>query len=128
MWQFRDADWDKLNSDIAESDWTFLQSTQPSQGASMLTEKLLHIAEETIPKKTVTVHKSKHPWLSSECEEAVRRKHEAQGTDRESDMAKECSAVLMEHHYAFINRMRTELANTKKSSKSWWSKDSQLFD
>ena len=94
----------------------------------MMTEKLLHIAEESIPKKMVTVKKSTHPWLSSECEEAVRRKHAAEGTDRESDMAKECSAVFMEHHYAFINKMRAELANTKKSSKSWWSKARQLLD
>ena len=83
-------------------------------GSHMMTEKLLHIAEETITKKMVTVKKSTHPWLSSECEEAVRRKHAAQGTDRESDMAKECSAAFMEHQYAFINKMRAELANTKK--------------
>ena len=80
----------------------------------MMRKKLLHIDEERIPKKMATVKKSTHPWLSSECEEAVRRKHAAQGTDRESDMAKECSAVFMEHHYAFINKMTAELANTKK--------------
>jgi hypothetical protein len=73
MWQFHDADWDMLASEIAEADWSFLQSTQPSQAAHMMTEKLLHMAKESIPKKMVTVKKSTHSWLLSECKEAVAR-------------------------------------------------------
>ena len=94
----------------------------------MMTEKLLCIAEGSIPKKQVNVRKSTHPWLSTECEEAVRRKHNAQGTDTEREMAQECSAVLMQHHYAFIQKTRSELADAKTSSKSWWSKARQLLD
>ena len=72
-----------------------------------MTEKLVCIAEGSIPKKYVIVWKSTHPWLSLEREEAVRRKHEAQGTDLEREIAKECSAVLMQHHNAFMEKMRT---------------------
>ena len=128
MLNFRDADWERLNTEIAEADWNFLRDSQPSKGAEMLTEKLLCIAERSIPKKQVSVKKSTHPWLSTECEEAVRRKHNAQGTDTEREMAQECSAVLMQHHYAFIQKTRSELADAKTSSKSWWSKARQLLD
>ena len=128
MLDFRDADWERLNTEIAEADWNFLRDSQPSKGAQMLTEKLLCIAERSIPKKQVSVKKSTHPWLSTECEEAVRRKHNAQGTDTEREMAQECSAVLMQHHYAFIQKTRSELADAKTSSKSWWSKARQLLD
>ena len=58
---FRDADWERLSSDIAESDWNFLHGSHPSQDAQMMTEKLLCIAEGSIPKKSVTVRKSTHP-------------------------------------------------------------------
>ena len=94
---FRDADWERLSSDIAESDWNFLHGSQPSQGAQMMTEKLLCIVEGRIPKKSVTVRKSTHPWLLVGSKEAVRRKHGAQGTDLEWEIVKECSEVLMQH-------------------------------
>ena len=61
MWNFRDADLETLSSEIVESDWNFLHGSQPSQGAHLVTEKLLCIAEGSIPKKSVTVRKSTHP-------------------------------------------------------------------
>ena len=34
----------------------------------------------------------------------------------------------MQHHNAFIEKTRTELAGTQRCSKSWWSKARQLLD
>ena len=93
-----------------------------------MTEKLLDMAEDNVPKRTVQMRKSTHPWLTERGEEAVRRKHEAQGTDRETDIARECSAILMEDQYAFVHKMRGDLADARVSSKSWWSKARRLLD
>ena len=58
---FREADWEKMMSNIEEEDWEFLSSMFPSEGAQRLTEQLLRIAEENIPKRSVTIRKSTHP-------------------------------------------------------------------
>ena len=127
-WSFRDADWERLGSDIENADWNFLESTNPSDGARMLTDQLLSLAETSIPKRTIAVRKSSHPWLTERGEEAVRQKHAAQGTDREAEAARECSEILMEEQRVFIRKMRGELADAKSSSKSWWSKARRLMD
>jgi len=50
-----------------------------------MTEKLLHIVDDNIPKRCVSIRKTTHPWLTQRREDAVRRKHEAQGSDREAE-------------------------------------------
>ena len=51
-----------------------------------MTDTLLNLAEDNIPRRSVTIHKSTHPWLTERGEEAVRRKYAAQGS---TDEAKE---------------------------------------
>ena len=100
----------------------------PSDGAKRLTEQLLRIAGENIPKRSVTIRKSTHPWLTERGEEAVRRKHAAQGTEKEAEAASECSNILMEEHYDFVRKMRTKLMEAQPASKSWWSNARRLTD
>ena len=52
-----------------------------------MTETLLRIAEETIPRRIANIRKSTHPWLTERGEDAVRRKHAAQGTEQEAEAA-----------------------------------------
>ena len=122
VWNFKEADWDRLSSEIEDTEWNFLSCTPPSEGAQLLTEKLLHIAEDNIPKRCVSIKKTTHPWLTQRGEEAVRRKHEAQGTEREAEAARECSETLLEEHYDFVRSMRLQLAEARPASKSWWTK------
>ena len=90
------------------------------------TEELLHIAEENIPRRSASIKKSTHPWLTERAEEAVRRKHAAQGTEQETEAARECSDILLAEHYDFVAKMRLKLLESKPSSKSWWSKARRL--
>ena len=46
--QFCNADWTKLNADLAVVDWSFLRQTHTDQGAAQMTETILHIAEQSI--------------------------------------------------------------------------------
>ena len=78
VWHFGDADWERIASNIEETSWEFLLATFLSEGARQLTEELLHIAKENIPKRSVTIRKSTHLLLTEQSEEAVRRKHAAQ--------------------------------------------------
>ena len=81
-----------------------------------MTEILLPLAEDYILRRTVTIQMTTHPWLTWRGEEAVRRKRDAQGSDREAEAAHECSATLLEEHYAYVPTMRSELLDTKPAS------------
>ena len=102
VWHFGDADWERIASNIEETSWEFLSETFPSEGATRFTEELLRIAEENIPKRSTSIRKTTHPWLTERGEEAVRRKHAAQGTEQEAVAARECSEILLEEHYDFV--------------------------
>ena len=93
-----------------------------------LTEELLHIAEENITRRSASIKKSTHPWLTERGEEAVRRKHAAQDSEQETEAARECNDILLEEHYDFVAKMRAKLLESKPSSKSWWSKARRLTD
>ena len=117
-----------MASNIEEANLEFLSSTFPFEGVQRLTETVLRIAEERIPKGSLTIRKSTHPWLTERGEEAVRRKHAAQGTEQEAEAARECSDILMEEHYDFVRKMRTKLMDAKPSLKSWWANARRLTD
>ena len=102
VWHFREADWERMTSNIEETNLEFLAATFPSEGAKRFTEELLNIAEENIPRRSANIRKSTHPWLTERGEEAVRRKHAAQGTEQETEAARECSEILLEEHYDFV--------------------------
>ena len=128
VWHFRDADWDRLNDAILEADWSGLENMHPSEGARVLTDNLLALAEDNIPKRSITMRKCTHPWLTERGEEAARCKHAAQGTAHEAQAAEECSEVLMNDYYDYVRTMRTKLIDARSSSKQWWSKARRLLD
>ena len=98
------------------------------EGAQLFNEKLLHVAEDIIPKRSVNIKKSTHLWLTERGKEAVPRKHAAQGTEQEAEAARECSDILLEEHYEYVGKMRTKLLDAKPSSKAWWSNARRLTD
>ena len=128
VWHFSEAGWERLVSNIEDANLDFLLTTFPSEGAQRLTEQLLQIAEDNIPKRFLKISKSTHPWLTEPGEEAVRRKHAAQGTEQEAEAARECSDILMDEHYDFVRKMQTKLLEAKPSSKNWWSNVRRLTD
>ena len=93
-----------------------------------MTDKLLHIVDGNIPKRCVIIWKTKHPWPTTRPEDAVRRKHEAQGGDREAEAARECNEILLDEHYDFVRKMKMELAEAGPASKNWWSKVRELMN
>ena len=40
VWHFRQADWERMASNIEETNWEFLSATFPSEGAKRFTEAL----------------------------------------------------------------------------------------
>ena len=53
VWNYKAADWDRLNDTLAETDWEFLRKVTPDEGASRLTDIILQHAMEAIGQRTV---------------------------------------------------------------------------
>ena len=62
VWHFSEADWERMVSNIEDANLDFLSTTFPSEGAQRLTEQLLQIAQDNIPKRFLKISKSTHPW------------------------------------------------------------------
>lgn len=127
LWYFRQADWQRLQENIADIDWEPLKTYDPSAGALLLTQTLLKLVEACVPSGERTIVRSTHPWLTSRAEQAVRRKREAEGTSAEQESAEECSSILMEERVAHAARTRDQLTKMKKGSKLWWAKAKELL-
>ena len=110
-----------LASNIEDTDSDFLSSSAPSEGAQLMTDKLLHMVDGNIPERSVSIRKTTHLWLTQHGEDAVTRKHEARGTERKADPARECSEM-------FVRKIATELAEAKPASKNWLSKVRKLMN
>ena len=63
---FTDANRERLPSNIEGTKWEFLLATPLSEEARLMTDKLLHIAENNIPKRLVRIMKFMHPWLTED--------------------------------------------------------------
>ena len=51
MWQFRDADWDRLSEDIQAFDWTPLETMDPNAAAEFFTTSAMDLCEQCIQRK-----------------------------------------------------------------------------
>ena len=102
VWHFREADWERMVSNIRETNWEFVSATFSSERAKRFIEELLHIAEENITRRPASIRKTTHPWLTERGEEEARRKHAAQGTEQEAATARECSDILLEELFDFV--------------------------
>ena len=87
-----------------------LSATCASELTQRLIEQLLQIAENNIPTRTVNIKKFTRLWLTERSEDAVSRKHAAQGTDHEAAAARACSYMVVKEHHEYNENMRERSA------------------
>ena len=127
VWNYRDADWDRLNANLAETDWEFLRGMTPDEGTAKLTENILKFADEAIGQRSCKELKSSHPWLTDEIVTCLKVKREAEGTTLEKLRAEECSAKIVSARESYIQRTKRELAKMWGNAKQWWRKTNILL-
>ena len=128
VWQYREADWDRLIDILDLTDWSFAETLDTSSAAERMTELILDAMLACIPKRTLQERKSTHPWLTELCVAAVRNKQAARGTDREREAAEECSRIMLQERDKYRGRACKQLAKLPPGSKRWWSKSKTLLD
>ena len=86
-----------------------------AEEAQRFIKHLLQIHNDNITSRSVIVKKSTQPWFAERGEEAVMRKHTAQGTEQKVELAREWSELLMEEHYKYFADIRVKLVEAKLS-------------
>ena len=78
VWCWRKANVPQLKQDILNADWTDITSCQDIQVAwNRWREKLLHLAEKSIPVRwtTSSLHFQPRPWITNELKSEIKAKH-----------------------------------------------------
>jgi hypothetical protein len=112
---------------LADQDWSQLDGMNVHDGAQFVTATVLFIAEQFIPKRTLREHKATHPWVNNRVLELVAAKRAAEGTAREEECRKACSAAIMDEYGKYVARERSELQAMRRGLKQWWSKARRLM-
>ena len=82
---------------------------------------------ECVPRRELVEKKRSHPWLTEGVLQLVAAKKAAAGTEQEKEAAAACSAGILAEYWAFVRRVRAELATLKAGSKKWWTKSQELL-
>ena len=126
VWCYNRADWDKLAQAFQKEDWARLWHMDVNTATEDMTQTILAHMKEHIPKPTLVVRKTAHPWLNERAVQLVREKVEAEGTDRQDEAAMACSEGLLAEHNSWVSYMKDRLMSLPKGSKEWWNISRQL--
>ena len=73
-YNFKKANWDRLNADLCNTNWNaMLNCCEPEIGWGKFKHKLFELADRHIPKATVKTD-FQPPWFDSECYDSCRKK------------------------------------------------------
>ena len=102
IWQFDDAKWETIESNIATFDWGVLKDGTVNDALAILVDCLETPMQSYVPSKTKEVRKCTLPWLNAKCYEAVRLKHDAENSDGYTQVAAECRQVLVAERQNYL--------------------------
>ena len=83
VWEYGKADWQRLEEELQEKDWSELRRAGPDEAAYLLTQCILDHADQCIGRKMVCMPRSSHPWLNDRALAMVQAKTAAEGTAEE---------------------------------------------
>ena len=76
--------------------------------------------DKCIPSKWITDKSFSHPWINSECYEALRVKRAARGTESYTAARDACSATFLQTFQEYVGKTRETLKTMNPSSRGWW--------
>ncbi len=66
VWNYKRADFDKLNELIINTDWSILNTGSVDEATQQFTTKFVELSKQCIPLKEVTIRPNDKPWYNSE--------------------------------------------------------------
>ena len=128
VWRFRRANWRGLRGALSAIDWGMLFTGDVRVDATVLAEQIREQALRYIPTSTISVKKTKHPWLSERCVRAIDAKHAAEGSDGYAELRRKCSETLASEFKNYTAKLRSEISSLPWGSKKWWSLNRELLN
>ena len=120
VWDYKQARWDGLIQAFANTDWHYLASGSIVTAVETFTRHVLKTSRAFIPCRRLRERRSTHPWITTACEAAVRKKIAAEGRPHYEDECRRCSVVLSAAYTHYMHRVRGRLSNLPRGSKAWW--------
>ncbi len=128
VYDFKHADWENLKSSLSEVEWgEALRSRSADDAARWLTTKILELVDASVPSKWISDKSYAHPWINSECREALKRKHEARGASNYAEMRDACSEVFLRAYKDYVQKTSDSLRSMGPSSRGWWKTANSLL-
>ena len=133
IWNYKNADFTKLNNLISSYNWDTINENQSiDQNCSMFTDIFLNFCKECIPCKKVLIRPNDKPWFNSELRYNIRLRDRLRkrffksksNTDRNSykRQRNKVNNMIKYAKESFINRIDDIICNQESgnSSKSFW--------
>jgi len=128
VWKYGGADWQRLEEELRENDWSKMRTAGPDESAQFLIQSILECADQCIGKKVVCMPRCSHPWLNDRATSAIQAKNIAEGTAEEKAAAEQCSRVILAEQQTWIDKTKQEMHCMRRGCKNWWAKSRQLLD
>ena len=127
VYDFKKADWNKLNKRLAAQNWDFIQTLPVDNGTERLTAVILECASQCIPQRWIVDKAFAHPWIDDTCRKALARKQAALGTADFLLRRDECSSIFLAAYHSYVSKIREKLKSMSASSRGWWRLSSTLL-
>ena len=86
MWRYDQGNYNLLREKVASTDWNVLQNDDINTYAKGLIDKLLHLAEDSIPNKVITIWPTDPPWITSQIKRLIRKRKRAFAMQKEHNV------------------------------------------
>ena len=121
VYDFRKADWVKLKQLLQDTEWgNGIRDNSADAAAAWVTSKVLALVNECIPSKWISDKSHAHPWIDIACQDALRDKRAARGTDSYAAKRDHCSEVFLQTYLNYVGKTREKLKDLGPSSRGWW--------
>ena len=132
VWRYHKADWARMNSFFATTDWETLITNDVNESCEAVTSQIVLGMKKFIPNKTLKTSKSSAPWWTPECSAAVNAKQAAWKKVRHNPQSahlrqlhkesiKSSDQCLRLAKASHVRALRNRLTSRSLHSKQWWS-------
>ena len=130
IWKYSHGDYDKLRSDIRQTDFSTLKHENINTYSQNISNYLLQLSNSCIPNYNITVRPSEPPWLSTELKRSIRARKRAYKRAKTSQSAyhwakfrelrNKATAILRKSKENYYKNLSLRLRDNSLTSKDWW--------
>ena len=114
LWQTARADWNTLEASFERFNWQILEEGTVDEAVDVFYKRVNDEMGKSIPRKKSIRRKCDLPWLDEQAREAIKEKHEAEGTANYEVAAANCRQILRQSKRNYMDKIQDDLANLRR--------------